>query len=130
MHCGDKGQSADGEVGGFDFDFDQFADEIRERRFNSAAVLGTLATTLGVGTMPKTPEELRGFGLRDKLNPYTSQLRRWSSRTGNRFLRELGRKAGSVALGAAATGLLVFDGYYELTVITRAGINATTYDGG
>lgn len=37
------------------FDFDQFANEVRDRRFNSAIVLGTLTAALGRGTRPKTP---------------------------------------------------------------------------
>ncbi len=122
---GDKGKDA----GGLDFDFDQFADEIRERRFDTTAVLGTLGAALGVGTMPKSASEMRGLGPKELRNPTTGQLSRWSARTGNRFLRELGRKAGGVALGAAATGLLVFEGFYDLTVIARAGINATSYEG-
>jgi uncharacterized protein RhaS with RHS repeats len=109
------------------FNFNQFANEIRDRRFDTRAVLGTLATTLGVGTMPKIRRELRGFGPRSRLNPYTSQLSRWSSRFGTRALREGGRTAGGIALGAAATGLLIFEGFYDWGVIGRAAYNATTY---
>ncbi len=119
---------SDGQEGGVNFNFDQFANEIRDRRFDITAVLGTLATTLGVGTMPKTPAELRGLGVpKNKLNPYTGQLSRWSGRTGNRALRELGRTAGGVALGTAATGLLIFEGFYNWGVIGRAAVNATTF---
>ncbi len=92
-------------------------------------MLGTLGAALGVGTMPKSASEMRGLGPKDGRNPITGQLSRWSGRTGNRFLRELGRKVGGVVLGAAATGLLVFEGFYDLTVIARAGINATSYGG-
>jgi len=50
------------------------------------------------GTMPKTPDELRGLGVAtSELNPYTSQLSRWSRRFGTRALRELGRTAAGVA---------------------------------
>ncbi|CAA0099218.1 tRNA3(Ser)-specific nuclease WapA [Halioglobus japonicus] len=125
-----KGQDhgSGGQEGGVNFNFDQFANEIRDRRFDTTAVLGTLATTLGVGTMPKTPAELRGLGVpKNKLNPYTGQLSRWSGRTGNRALRELGRTAGGVALGTAATGLLIFEGFYNWGVIGRAAVNATTF---
>lgn len=65
----------------------------------------TLGITLGAGTMPKTPSELRGLGVpKNQLNPYTSQLSRWAGRTGIRDLRELGRTVGGKALGVAATG--------------------------
>lgn len=61
------------------FDFDQFVNDIRDNRFDLAATAATLGSTLGVGTMPKTPSELRGLGVpRSQLNPFTSQLSRFA----------------------------------------------------
>jgi hypothetical protein len=80
--------------------------------------------------MPKTPGELWGLGVpKGELNPYTSQLSRWSSRLDARGLRLLGRTAGGVALGAVATGALVFDGFYNLGVIGKAAWDATSSGG-
>ena len=110
------------------FDFDKFANQIRDNRFNMEATLGTLAATLGVGTMPKTPSELRGFGPKSQLNPYTSQLSRWSGRLETRTLRELGRTATGMAVSTAATGALVFEGFYDWGVIIQAGYDATSSD--
>jgi RHS repeat-associated protein len=63
------------------FDFNKFADEIRDNRFDLGATLGTLGTTLGIGTMPKVPSELRAFGIpQSEINPITSQLSRWAGR--------------------------------------------------
>ncbi len=108
------------------FDFDQFADEIEKNRFDLGATAATLGTTLGIGTMPKTPSELRGFGPRSQLNPYTSQLSRNSTRLGRRALREFGRTTAGVALSTTVTAALVFEGFYDLSVIGQAAINATS----
>ncbi|MFU8832906.1 MAG: RHS repeat-associated core domain-containing protein, partial [Wenzhouxiangella sp.] len=67
------------------FDFDQFANDIRDNRFDLEATAATLGATLGVGTLPKTPSELRGLGVpKNQLNPFTSQLSRLAGRTGIR----------------------------------------------
>jgi len=76
--------------------------------------------------MLKTPSELRGFGPKDKLNPTTSQLSRWSGRLGTRALREIGRTAAGIAIGAAATGALVFEGFYDWGLIGKAAWDATS----
>jgi RHS repeat-associated protein len=107
------------------FDFDKFVEFIEQNRFDSAAVLASLTGYLAVGTAPKVPAELRGLGVpRDQLNPYTSQSSRWASRTGNRGLREFGRTAGGRALGGAALGLLLFEGFYDLSIEGQAALIA------
>jgi hypothetical protein len=112
------------------FDFDQFARQVEENRSSTAADLAALVSAGAVGTMPKTPGELRGLGVpKGELNPYTSQMSRWSSRLGVRELRTFGRTAGGVALGAAATGALVFDGFYNWGVIGKAAWDATSSGG-
>lgn len=108
------------------FDLAQFAQQIEAERFDLGATAASLGLALGIGTMPKTAAELRGLGPKAKLNPTTSQLSRWSSRIGGRSLRELGRTAGGVALGTAATALLVFEGFYDWGVIGKAAWDATT----
>ncbi|WCM95364.1 hypothetical protein M5C99_13555 [Acidovorax sp. NCPPB 2350] len=112
------------------FDFSQFANQIEENRSNTAADLAALTAAGAVGTMPKTPGELRGLGVpKSQLNPYTSQMSRWSSRVGVRELRVIGRTAGGVALGAAATGALIFDGFYNWGVIGKAAWDASSLGG-
>lgn len=112
------------------FDFDKFASQVEQNRSSTAADLAALAGAEAVGTMPKTPGELRGLGVpKSELNPYTSQMSRWSSRLGMRELRVLGRTAGGVALGAVATGALIFDGFYNWGVIGKAAWNATSSGG-
>ena len=109
------------------FDFNKFANQIEENRFDLTATLGSLVATEAVGTMPKTPGELRGLGVpKGELNPYTSQLSRWSGRLETRALRELGRTAAGVAVGTVATGALVFEGFYDWGVIGRAAWDATS----
>jgi hypothetical protein len=126
-------KSTDGSSGGTGsicFDFDKFANDIRENRFDLNATLASLGSTLAVGTMPKTPGELRGLGVpKSQLNPYTSQLSRWSGRMGTRVFRELGRTATGVAVGTAATASVVFEGFYDWAVIVRAAIRSTSMDG-
>ena len=112
------------------FDFNKFADQVEQNRSSTASDLAALAGAEAVGTMPKTPDELRGLGVpKSELNPYTGQMSRWSSRFGVRGLRELGRTAGGVALGAVATGALIFDGFYNWGVIGKAAWDATSSGG-
>jgi len=66
-------------------DFDAFASQVEQNRSSTAADLAALTGAEAVGTMPKTPGELRGLGVpKSELNPYTSQMSRWSSRLGMR----------------------------------------------
>lgn len=118
------------------FDFNKFANQIRDNRSSTATNLAALGTALAVGTMPKVSSELRGFGVsKDKLNPYTSQLSRWNGRLNQytdysgRGLREFGRTLGGISLGAAATGALVVDGFYNWAVIIDAAWDATSAEG-
>lgn len=109
------------------FDFDKFADYIRDNRADLSKTAAALGATLGVGTMPKVPSELRGLGVsRSELNPYTSQLSRWSGRLGTRSLRLLGRSSLGVAAGAIATGATIGEGFYDLTIEAEAAVNATS----
>lgn len=81
------------------------------------------------GTMPKVPSEMRGLGVpASELNPTTGQLSRWSGRFGTRILREVGRSAVGIAVGAAATAGVVFEGFYDWSVIGQAAIKATSTD--
>jgi len=67
------------------FDSNKFFSQIRENRANNALTFGSLLITGAVGTMPKSSSELRGLGVpRNKLNPITNQLSRWSGRFGTR----------------------------------------------
>jgi hypothetical protein len=110
------------------FNFDKFAKEIEDNRSNMAADLGALVSAEAVGTMPKTPTELRGLGVpKDQLNPTTGQLSRWTSRTGDRVFRNFGRTSTGVVLGAVATSALVFDGFYNWGVIGSAAWKATSF---
>jgi hypothetical protein len=120
------------------FDFDQFAEEIRENRFafGWTATLGELTAAEAVGTMPKTASETRALGQpKDGINKMTSQLSRWSSRLNRltngmtgRALRNFGRTAKGVALSGAATAALIFEGFYNWTVIIKSAKNATSSD--
>jgi len=106
------------------FDFNKFTNQVDQNKFDLSATFGTLVAAESVGTMPKTPNELRGLGVpKSELNPYTGQLSRWSSRLGTRLLRELGRTAKGVAVGTIATGALIFEGFYDWSVIVM-----TTWD--
>lgn len=110
------------------FNFNQFANEVRDNRFDLSATLGTLTYTLGFGTMPKTAEELRGFSVpKDKLNPWTNQLSRLTERTGDRTFREFGRTGARKLFGGLSTGLTVVEGFYDWWIIGRAAVNATTW---
>ena len=109
------------------FKFDKFANQIEQNRFDLTATLGTLVATEAVGTMPKTPSELRGLGVpKGELNPNTSQLSRWSGRSGIRALREFGRTATGIAIGTAATASLIFEGFYDWGVIGKAAWDSTS----
>jgi hypothetical protein len=112
------------------FDFDKFANQVEQNRSSTAADLAALGSAFAVATMPKTPGELRGLGVpASDLNPYTSQLSRWSSRLGMRELRTFGRTATGMALSTAATAGLVFDGFYNWGVIGNAAVDATSAEG-
>jgi len=99
-----------------------FANCVEKERFNIWAVFGTSAATLGWGTMPKTAAELRGFAPKEKLNPYTGQLSRWAGRFGYKGLRDFGRTFAGRALGSATTGLLIFEGFYDIGAIGRCAV--------
>lgn len=118
-------------LGLYGFDFEQFAEEVRQNRLDNALALGGLAATLSVGTIPKRPSELRGLGVpKEALNPTTGQLSRWAKRLGVRSLRIAGRTAVGIGVGAVATGTLVFEGFYDWGVIGRAAWRAATFDDG
>ena len=86
-------------------------------------------TAIGM-TMPKTSGELRGLGIpASQLNPYTSQLSRFSSRVGVRALRTFGRTGGGIALSTAATAALIGDGFYNWGIIGKTGWDATSSGG-
>jgi RHS repeat-associated protein len=109
------------------FNFDDFANFIDDNKFDPAKVAAALGVTLGVGTMPKVPSELRGLGVaKSELNPFTSQLSRWSGRLGVRSLRLVGRSTAGVATGAVATGATVFAGFYDLSIEVQAAVKATS----
>jgi RHS repeat-associated protein len=111
------------------FDFNKFASQIEENRSSTAANLAALGGAFAVGTMPKTPGELRGLGVpRSELNPYTSQMSRWAGRFDVRGLRDFGRTALGQGVGVAATAALVFDGFYNWGVIGKAAWDATSSD--
>jgi hypothetical protein len=76
--------------------------------------------------MPKTAAELRGLGIaKTAMNPYTSQLSRWSGRLGTRSLRLIGRTSAGVTAGAIATGATIFEGFYDLSIEGQAAAFAT-----
>lgn len=109
-------------------DFDAFANQIRANRASSALTLGSLVSMETFGTMPKTPPELRGFGVpKEQLNPFTSQLSRWSGRFGIRALRDAGRTlVARYLLGPAATLAVVGEGFYDIGVIGKAAYDTTS----
>jgi len=112
------------------FDFDKFANQVEQNRSGTAVDLAALVSAEAVGTMPKTPGELRGLGVpKSELNPYTGQMSRWSSRLGVRKLRDLGRTKSGVALGGVATGALILDGFYNWGIIGKAAWDATSSGG-
>jgi RHS repeat-associated protein len=112
------------------FDFNQFADQVEENRFDLWATLGTLGAAEAIGTMPKTPFELRGLGIpKSELNPYTSQLSRWSERFDTRWMRDIGRTRPGILVSGAATVGVVFEGFYDISVIGRAAWDATSRRG-
>jgi RHS repeat-associated protein len=111
------------------FDFDGFVNQIRENRSSNAANLSALISVGAIGTMPKTPSELRGLGVpKHELNPYTSQLSRWAGRFNTRVLRNFGRNMVGRVLSTTATAALIFDGFYNWGVIGRAAWDATSSD--
>ena len=109
------------------FDFNKFADQVSANRANNALTLGSLLAAEGVGTMPKTPSEMRALGVpKSEINPVTSQLSRWSGRFGTRALRVIGRTTAGIAAGLIATGAVVFEGFYDWGVIIKAAVDATS----
>jgi RHS repeat-associated protein len=109
------------------FNFNQFANDIEQNRLDLGATLGTLIPTLGIGTMPKVPSELRALGLpQSEINPITSQLSRWAGRLDIPGLRAIGRTAAGIAASTVATAATVFEGFYDLSVEAQAAINATS----
>jgi RHS repeat-associated protein len=111
------------------FNFEQFASDIEENRVDLGKTAAALGGALGIGTMPKTAAELRGLGVSaNQLNPYTSQLSRWSGRFGTRALRILGRTGMGIAFSTAATASLIAEGAYDATVEVRAAVRSTHSD--
>jgi uncharacterized protein RhaS with RHS repeats len=110
---------------------------VEKERFNMGAVLGTAASTLGFGTLPKTATEIaKGGTVGTPENPeVTGQLSRWAGRLGRAFggkgarsggfgwMRDLGRtKVFKFGLGPLATGALVFEGFYDIGAIGRCSV--------
>lgn len=110
------------------FYFDKFANQVRDNRANSVLTLGSLFAAEAVGTMPKTASEMRALGPRSEINPITNQLSRWSGRFGTRALRVAGRTAAGMAASAVATAAVVGEGFYDIGVIGKAAVNATSAD--
>ncbi len=89
--------------------------QVEANRFDLIATLGTLVATEAVGTMPKTPSEMRGLGVpKSELNPYTGQLSRWSKRFDVPAARIFGRTVAGIVIGTVATGALIFEGFLRL----------------
>jgi hypothetical protein len=113
---------------------DQVASCVEQERFDLEAVAATLVSTLAVGTMYKTPAELRGLGItKGDMNKITNQLSRWSGRlnrlTGTKafaVLRRMGRNPAMVRISGAATGLMYFEGMYDWGVLARCGVICST----
>jgi RHS repeat-associated protein len=99
--------------------FDCIANCIRKERFDLDETLASLALTLGIGKMPKTANEMRGFGPRDQLNPITNQASRAQGRGYWPGGRAFGRSALGGFLGAAATLATVGEGFYDIGAIGR-----------
>ena len=97
--------------------FDCIAKCVEKERFDLEGALGTLALTLGVGKMPKTANEMRGFGPR--RNRITSQASRWQGRGAWPGGRAFGRSILGGFLGATATLATVGEGFYDLGAIGR-----------
>ncbi len=111
------------------FNFNQFANQVKNNRANNALTIGSLITTGAIGTMPKSQRELRGFGqAKSELNPITNQLSRLTTRTGNRAFRTLGRTTGGIVLSGIATLSLVGEGFFDIGVITKSAFDATSFD--
>jgi hypothetical protein len=109
------------------FDFDKFTNEIEQNRAYSALTLGSLLTTEAIGTMPKTSNEMRALGTpKGKINPWTSQLSRWSGRFKTRAPRIIGRTPTVMAASTVATASVVAEGIYDWVVIGKAAWDATS----
>lgn len=110
------------------FNFSDFANYIEQNAVDPEKVAATLGATFGIGSMPKTPTELRGLGLSvDEMNPWTSQLSRWSGRLGTRTLRKLGRTGAGKLASGVATGATIFEGFYDLSIEFQAIYAGTTW---
>jgi hypothetical protein len=109
------------------FNYDIFANYIRDHSFNADAVLGTLAGTLALGTMPKSAAEFRSFGPPEQRNPWTGQPSRWGGkgRFENRAFREFGRTPFGQGVGGFMTAAMMFEGYFDWGVIMMAMNEAT-----
>lgn len=108
-------------------DFDRFTSLIEQNRADGALTLGSLLTAEAIGTMPKTPNEMRALGVpRSEINPLTSQLSRWSSRFQTRALRVIGRTPTIVVASTIATASVVAEGFYDWGVIGRAAWETTS----
>ena len=100
--------------------FDCFANCVRQESFDAATAICTLVTGFGFGKMPKTSGEARGgFGPRDRHSPWTSQPSRWQRRGIWSGGRAFGQSIIGGALGGVATGLLVGEGFYNISAIGR-----------
>ena len=121
------------------FDFDKWANYVRDNRFDLNSTLGTLLTDFGVGTMPKTPYEMmhrvpEGTG---KINPYTSQLSRWAGRLRRagmidyklmRNIRDFGRTRAMLGVSGIATGALIAEGFYDWYILGKGAWESTSFD--
>ena len=107
--------------------FDCFANCIQKERFDPYATLGGLVGALGFGSMPKVGRELITFRGTPKNPDITGEISRWGGRIGRllkkpgltREIRDIGRSVAGKAIGAAATGFLVFEGFYDIGAIGR-----------
>jgi hypothetical protein len=64
-----------------------------------------------------------------ELNPFSSQLSRWSDSLDARWMRDVGRTLGGRLGGGIATGALLTEGIYDIGVISKAAWNATSRTG-
>jgi len=108
------------------FDFDKFTSLIEQNRADSALTLGSLLSTEAIGTMLKASSEMRALGIpKGEINPWTSQLSRWSSRFDTRVLRVIGRTPTIIAASTVATASVVAEGIYDWGVIGKAAWDST-----
>ena len=113
---------------------DCFAKCVEKERFDLFATIGGLAGAHGFGTMPKVGRELITLGGQPANPEMTSQTSRWGGRLGRamdnpavtRAIRDFGRSSAGRVLGVAATGLLVFEGFYDIGAIGRCAVVCTS----